>query len=331
VSELASVIIVNWNGLAYLQKCCAALARQSLSSYETVVVDNGSTDGSVEWLSRTYSHVRIIANRANLGFAGANNIGIEAASGDYIVLLNNDAFPDPQWLEELVAVAGQAPDVGMVASQVRLDAAPGVIDSAGIEVDTLGLAWNRRFGLPAQDEPAEPVEVFGPSGSAALYRRSMLATTGAFDARYFAYYEDVDLAWRARRAGWRCLYAPKARVRHVHSATGGKLSGFKAYHLGRNKWRTLFKHYPFREMTGWLPLLVAVDALAWMRYTISARDTAALRGRLQAWRERAEFLRERQRYGNTPDLKPWLVKPSLRRLTGQSGSEIGWHKGAVTG
>ena len=327
MSNRASVIIVNWNGLAHLQRCCAALDAQSLPAYEIVIVDNGSTDGSVAWLSEAYPHVRTIANPTNLGFAEANNIGIAASSGEYVVLLNNDAFPEPQWLTALLAIAEREPDVGMVASQVRLLAAPGTIDSAGIEVDTLGMAWNRHYGLPAEEEPAAPLEVFGPSASAALYRRNMLSEIGLFDARYFAYYEDVDLAWRARRAGWRCLYAPEARVYHVHSATGGKLSGFKAYYLGLNKWRTLFKHYPFRQMAGWLPLLLGVDGLGWGRQVLSSGDSAALRGRLQAWRERHQFLRERRRLPDKMDTRPWLVRPSLRRLKGQAGSQIGLASG----
>jgi GT2 family glycosyltransferase len=323
VSKRASVIIVNWNGLAYLQQCCAALALQSFTDYEVVLVDNGSTDGSVAWVSEAYPHVRVVANRTNLGFAEANNIGIRESSGEYVVVLNNDAYPEPQWLEALITVAEWEPGVGMVASQVRLLAAPETMDSAGIEVDTLGMAWNRHYGLPAEEEPAQPLEVFGPSGSAAFYRRSMLAEIGLFDARYFAYYEDVDLAWRARRAGWRCLYAPNARVHHVHSATGGKLSGFKAYYLGLNKWRTLFKHYPFGQMAAWLPLLLLVDGMGWGRETLLSRNTAALRGRLQAWRERGEFWRERRHLANEVDTKPWLVRPSLRRLGSQAGSQIG--------
>jgi GT2 family glycosyltransferase len=330
VNDRASVIIVNWNGLAYLKRCCAALVAQHFSSYEILMVDNGSTDGSIEWLSQVYPTVRIITNSTNLGFAEANNIGMRASSGEYVVLLNNDAFPEPQWLEALVAVAEREPQVGMVASQVRLLAAPEIMDSAGIEVDTLGLAWNRRYGLPARDEPTEPLEVFGPSGSAALYRRGMLAEIGMFDPRYFAYYEDVDLAWRARRAGWRCLYAPEARVQHVHSATSGKLSGFKARYLGLNKWRTLFKHYPFEQMLAWLPLLLMVDGLAWVRHTLVSRDTAALSGRLQAWRERGAYLGERHLYGDRASVKPWLARPSLKRLMGPTGSRIGLRQDPVS-
>jgi hypothetical protein len=307
LTELISVIVVNWNGLGHLQRCLPALLAQRDVAFEVILVDNGSDDESVAWLRTHYPEVRLLINPDNRGFAEANNQGIDLAQGDYVVLLNNDTVPDEYWLRALLSVVEHADDrVGMVASQITFMDRPHLLDSAGICVGVLGFAWNRHFGCLVADEVDETVEVFGPSGAAALYRRSLLQEIGGFDARYFMYYEDVDLAWRARRAGWRCLYAPRAHVLHAHSASGGKLSGFKAYYLGMNRWRTLFKHYPFARLWFWFPLLLILDVLACVRRCILDRNLAAFSGRFKAWQEWRLYGRERDIWGPVGDIVPWL-------------------------
>lgn len=308
-----AVIIVTWNGLEHLQRCLPALMAQEGVAFETLVVDNGSTDGTVPWLRETYPDVRLVVNAENVGFAEANNQGIRATSARYVVLLNNDATPAPGWLCALVAAGEREDRVGMVASQICFAHDPERLDSAGIEVDVLGIAWNRHLGGLVSEEPVHAVEVFGPSAAAALYSRPMLDEIGPFDARYFAYYEDVELAWRARRAGWRCLYAPAARVAHVHSATGGRIAGFKHMLLGRNKWRTLFKHYPFRRLWNWFPLLLAVDGVTWAWPLISRLDTAPLRGRWAAWKDWHRWWNERGSL-DLDDAFCWLRPPDWQRL-----------------
>ena len=321
-NDSVAVIVVNWNGIDYLQSCLASMACQTFASYGVIVVDNGSTDGSVQWVRQTFPQVRVIANSRNLGFAEANNVAIAESQSEYVVLLNNDACPEPDWLTGLVSAAETDIRVGMVASQVTFADRPGTLDSAGIEVDVLGVAWNRHLGKPVDRGATELVHIFGPSGSAALYRRSMLDEIGAFDARYFAYYEDVDLAWRAQRAGWGCLYAPSARVSHVHSATGGRLPGFKAFHLGRNKWRTLFKHYPFARLAPWVPLLLLTDTYAWTFQLIAHGNMAALRGRREAWRERRMLWEERQTFGDVGRVAGLLSLPSAHALLGRPGARV---------
>ncbi|MCU0521678.1 MAG: glycosyltransferase family 2 protein [Anaerolineae bacterium] len=313
MTESVTVVIVSWNGLQHLKTCLAAMASQTVTGTRITLVDNASTDGTAEWVRGAYPRVQVIANARNVGFAQANNQALAATRSEYVALLNNDATPDPRWLEGLLVVAESDRSVGMVASQITLAHDPGTLDSAGIEVDALGMAWNRDLGVPAVSEGGDVTEVFGPSGAAALLRRSMLAEIGAFDARYFAYYEDVDLAWRAQRSGWRCLYAPAARVSHVHSATADQISGFKAYHIGRNKWRTLYKHYPFRRLASWVPLMVLVDTLAWLT-RLARGDTSAFRGRWQAWGERKVYWAERQAYGDVGRVAASLSRPRLDRL-----------------
>jgi len=293
-----SVIIVNWNGRRWLESCLPALAGQSYREFEIIVVDNGSEDDSVAWLAEQWPGVRLLALPMNTGFAAANNRGIEAAGGLWIATLNNDTIVDPDWLANLVAAADEA-DVGMVASLVVFWDAPGRVDAAGIEVDKAGLAWNRGHGRPVE-EVTEAPEVFGPNGAAGLYRKQMLVEIGAFDEDFFAYYEDVDLAWRARRAGWRCRYAPAAVVRHWHSATGGQFPWQKAYLISRNKLWTIFKNYDRRQFLVHLPLIVLTDFIAMAYRLATERNLASFRGRLAALRGVARMRAKRTPGGQAP-------------------------------
>ena len=209
--SLATVVIPTWNGRCLLDACLAGLGGQTWRDFEIVIVDNGSTDGTASWMQDRYPDVQVIANDRNLGFAAAVNQGIRASASRYVVTLNNDTEPAPGWLAALVATAERDPSVGMCASKMLFADRPGVINSTGIYLDRTGIAWDRRGGEPDDERGTEPVEVFGPCGGAALYRRTMLDEVGLFEEDFFAYLEDVDLAWRARLAGWRCLYVPAAR------------------------------------------------------------------------------------------------------------------------
>lgn len=261
MNPLVSVVVVNWNGRRYLEECLAALLVQTYSPFEIVLVDNGSTDDSVPFVRERFPQVRLVLLERNTGFAAGHNRGIAASRGVYVATLNNDAIPEPGWLGALVAAAERDPQVGMVASKMLFYDRPTVVNSAGICVDRAGIAWDRHGGWP--DDPNEPsVEVFGPCAGAALYRRGLLDEVGLFDESFFCYLEDVDLAWRARLAGWRCWYAPDARVLHHHSGTAGDASAFKRYHLGRNKVWLIAKNYPMPELLTHLPLIVAYDLLA---------------------------------------------------------------------
>ncbi len=274
-----SVVVVNWNGRRHLAGCLPALERQTVRDLEVVVVDNGSSDGSAEYVRARFPGVRLVESPRNLGFAAGNNLGISRTSAPWVATLNNDTEPAPDWLERLLEVGESNPTVGMVASKMVFAHRPGMINSTGIALDRVGIAWDRRGGEPDRgDERTE--EVFGPCAGAALYRRAMLDEVGLFDEDFFAYLEDVDLAWRARIAGWRCLYAPRAAVSHVHSATGVEGSSFKSYHLGRNKIWCVVKNYPAPQIIWWMPVIAAYDAAAVAYGLLVRRDLAGLRGRL---------------------------------------------------
>lgn len=307
-----------------LGACLNALRAQTFSDFEIVVVDNGSTDDSTAWLTTSAPEAKVIANKANLGFSAAINQGIRAGTGRYVVTLNNDTAADPGWLAALVGAVAADGQVGMCASRMVFADQPDMIDSTGICLDRVGIAWDRRGGERDDGREVEPLEVFGPCAGAALYRRSMLDEIGLFDEDFFAYLEDVDLAWRARRVGWRCLYVPGARVLHCHSATGGEGSPFKSYQKGRNKVWLILKNYPFGSLWRYVPLLILYDLAAVVYLLIVRRDIHALRGRLAAlvhsgrmWRKRMQSPRvQRADLSSFSPLEPpWRVQRRYAHLT----------------
>jgi len=301
-------VIPNWNGRHWLATCLGALGVQTIQDFQVIVVDNGSSDGSVKYIRESFPTAQVIANSTNVGFAAAVNQGIQASGSRYVVLLNNDTEAAPNWLETLVEAAESDIQVGMCASKMLFAGRPNIINSTGVCVDRAGIAWDRRGGEIDDEQESEPVDVFGPSAGAGLYRRAMLDEIGLFDEDFFAYLEDVDLAWRARRAGWRCLHVPAARVFHHHSATGVEGSPFKSYHLGRNKIWLLVKNYPFRQLWQWSFVSVAYDLAAVMYALFKRHDIHALRGRLAAMTGLRKMWRKRLATRSIPrrDL-PWLA------------------------
>lgn len=323
-----SVVILNWNGRRYLEDCLSSLQDQTFTDFEIILVDNGSTDGSVEWVAERFPQVQVIRNETNVGFAAGNNQAIRASQSEFVATLNNDTRVEPDWLAMLIAAAEEDPTVGMCASKMLFADRPEIINSTGINLDPIGIAWDRRGGEPDDRQETEPVEVFGPCAGAALYRRAMLDQIGVFDERFFAYLGDVDLAWRARLAGWRCLYVPHARVYHVHSATAGEGSPFKNRLLGRNKVWTIAKNYPISRLVLYLPLILLYDLAAVLYTLVVRRDVSSLQGRLEGlrglsgiWRRRrtVQALRQENRGQPwhrylSPLAPPWRVPARYRHL-----------------
>ncbi len=320
------IVIVNWNGLRYLPACLNALSAQTYSDFSIWIVDNGSTDGSVEYVRNQHPSVQLICNATNLGFAAANNQVFRTAHSEYIAPLNNDTVVDPGWLSALVEAMAQHPRAGMAAAKMLFAASPGLINSAGIAVDRLGIAWDRLGGRPESASETSPTPVFGVSAGAALYRRAMLDDIGLFDEGFFAYLEDVDLAWRAQWAGWESLYVPGARVTHHHSATSREGSPFKNRLLGRNKVWLIAKNYPMPYLWLCLPVIIGYD-VASMLYAIAARrDISPLEGRIAGLRGLVNALRKRKTILCritprammallAPVESPWRVLRRYRHLT----------------
>ena len=277
-----TAIIVNRDAAALLRECLrsmqAALAMTGLET-EIVVVDNASTDESREMVRAEFPDVRLVCNEENVGFPAAVNAGIACTQSEWIALLNNDATIEPEALQRIFAPP-TPDDVGAFALQMRFAARPDLVNSAGIGLDELCIGYDRLLGTPAEGEAARPAEVFGACGGAALYRRAMLDEIGGIDSRIFLYLDDVDVAWRAQMAGWRTLYVPEALVWHHHSATTRHGSGFKYFHVGRNRVRLLARNADRRQLLRRGPAMLVYD-LGYIAYVaLTDRTLAPLRGRL---------------------------------------------------
>ncbi|NQW09629.1 MAG: glycosyltransferase [Alphaproteobacteria bacterium] len=235
----ASILIVAYQSGAHLERCVAALDAQTWRDFEVIVWDNTSTDGAVDRL-RPRPWLRIERSDENLGFAVGNNRAAALARGRYLITLNPDATADPGWLAALIAAAERHPEAGSIAS-VQLDAStPELLDGLGDPYTVFGAAW--RGGKGRLAVPMPEGEVFGACAAAALYRRDAFEAVGGFCARFFCYYEDVDLALRLRLAGWRAIVTPGAVVRHVGSASAP--SDFVVRHVTRNRLWTMVRGLP---------------------------------------------------------------------------------------
>ena len=265
-----AVIIPNWNGIDLIEECLEALQRQTLA-HTVVVVDNGSVDGSNDVVREKFPEVQLLEFPNNAGFAGGVNRGIRVAleqGAEWIALLNNDAVADEHWLEELVAAGAGDERVGMVAAKIVTQDGK-KIDSTGDFYSVWGFPYPRGRGEvdTGQYDGEEMRDIFGASGGASLYRASMFREIGLFDEHFFAYFEDVDISFRARLAGWKVRYAPEAFVRHYIGGTSSRIgdygkdtavvappvdghvrpSAFARYHTVKN-----FSYLYTKNMPGWL-------------------------------------------------------------------------------
>lgn len=250
----STIIIPNYNGMAYLENCLASLRGEPA---RVIVVDNGSTDGSRELVQEKFPKVRLISLDRNYGFCRAVNRGMEASETTYVILLNNDTEAQPGFVKALEkAMDGDERVFSGAARMVRMDA-PSRIDDAGDYYCALGWAFAAGRDKPAENYDA-PREIFSACGGACIYRRRILQKIGMLDENHFAYLEDVDLGYRARLYGFRNLYVPGAVVRHAGSASSGsRYNAFKAELTARNSVYLAYKNMPPGQMLLNLPFLLA--------------------------------------------------------------------------
>jgi GT2 family glycosyltransferase len=269
-------------------RACVAAASEVPGGCELIVVDNG---GAARLVRERCPQADVIVCDANVGFAAGVNRGIERSSGRWVALVNDDARIEQGALAAALAAGERDQRVGAVATQVRFHSAPAVINSAGIEVDSLGVASERLAGHPIE-AAQDGCEVFGPTACFALYRRAMLDAIGSLDERFFAYLEDVDLAWRARAAGWITVYEPTAVCYHRASATTGEGTRLKYFLAGRNRVWLLARNATTGQLLRGLPGILAYD-LAYVTYAaLRDRTLAPLRGRLAGLRRWRAVRRE---------------------------------------
>lgn len=260
-----SVVVPNLNGAVHLARCLSALESQEFDEFETIVVDNGSSDESCALVRDRFPGVRLVELPENQGFAGAANRGADLGQGDFLAFLNNDAEAEPAWLSELVDCAERHPRAAAIASKVLRIGEPSVLDGAGDSMTRALKAFRRGAGEPDDGRYSAEEQVFSASGTACLWRARAFRELGGFDESFFAYYEDVDLGFRARLAGFECWYAPRAVVRHVGAATSPTVGSVDARYSLDNRWATMIKNAPSQWLLRNAPVIVIGDLLLWAR------------------------------------------------------------------
>jgi len=282
-----SVVIPAYGRPELLGPCLESVERSLgvLAEFSEVIVIDDCSGCALTELQRKFPRAAIESNQCNLGFAATASLGMKRARGEWVVLLNADTTLERSALAWLLSTGRQDPAIGSVAPQMRFVDPAWMLNSAGIEVNRLGIASERLLGRAVTASEPEPVEVFGASGGAALYRSQMLEEVGLFDESFHAYLEDVDLAWRARMAGWRCVYEPRAVVHHHRSAFWGEGSARKDWLAGRNRVRLLAKHLDRNVLMRRAVAIVAYDLIHVAAIGLRRRSLAALRGRWRGVRE----------------------------------------------
>ena len=291
-----SVVIVNWNGRDDLRGCLDSLRAQTVRDFDTIVVDNGSDDGSAAMVRNEYREVELVEAGDNLGFAEGCNRGIEASRGEWAFMLNNDTVADARWAETLLAAIDEAPaHCGMVQSMLLFMDRPDTINSTGIRLRPIGRGSDRQEGSHRSEASAGPI--FCPTAGAAAYRRSMLdavaITDGYFDRRHFCYLEDLDLGWRARLAGWSAWVEPASWVLHrYHGSSRRRGESWLRLLSNTNHYRTIVKNASWSLVAGAVPKCL-VEAAQIARHGGSRGMSDAAEAIAQALEAREEVERMR--------------------------------------
>lgn len=323
------MIVVCTNELRHLVRCLPSLLNQDHPCYEIVVVDNASSDGSNEYvrsLQPNHSQLRLIINKENLGYAGANNVGFADTAADLVVVLNPDTEAEPDWLSELTRVFDD-PEIGLATSKIVMMNDRGCLNTCGNDMSVLSLVVCRGLGQPSTSFN-EPTDVAAVSGAAFAIRRSVLDEVGPFDPSFFTYYEDTDLSLRVRLAGYRCVYTPSSVVAHDYIF---KFTARKAFWQERNRSYTLLKTFRWRTLLVMSPWLVLGDLVA-LCYCV-LQGPAHVLGKLRAyawilsnWRSIMEGRRRTQALRAVPDAR--LLKALVPEIS-LAGAAEGWLRSVV--
>lgn len=276
--EEVSVIIPNYNGIAYLDGVLSTLERQTMKNYEVILVDNGSTDGSSAFVMANYPWVHLVELPDNFGFCGAVNAGIRASGAPYILLLNNDTEVEPDFLEEMTAALRRHKKAFSCAARMVQFHDRDKLDDAGNYYCALGWSYARGKGKDIHTYEKEE-KIFAACGGAAIYRRKIFEKIGLFDEEHFAYLEDTDVGYRARIYGYENWYAPKAIVYHVGSGTtGSRYNHFKTRYSSRNNIYLIYKNMPFLQILLNLPFLAAGFGIKFLFFLVKGMGKEYLAG-----------------------------------------------------
>lgn len=302
LAKTISIIIVNWNGRHFIQKCLNAVRQQTRKDYLSILVDNGSDDGSLELVQENYPEVKIIALSNNLGFTTANNVAIKSVNTEYVALLNPDAVPHPEWLEQLIKALQQNPEAGFAASKMLFYHKPKVIDRAGDLYTDAAVALLRGRGKPSQTFNNQEW-IFGACAGAALYRKRMLQDIGLFDEDFFLLYEDVDLSFRAQLRGYKCLYVPEAIVYHMTSSSVGNDSPVSVYYSHRNLEWVYLQNMPASLIKRTLVYHVIYDIAAFFFFAAKGRVAEFVKSKWHAMKGLNRALKKRRRVQKTKKVR----------------------------
>jgi len=275
-SPSVTVIIVNYNAGDRLQRCFDRLAAQTFQNFETILVDNGSADHSLDHARSARLPVLIDEAGENLGFAAANNRAAKTAKGEWLAFLNPDAYPESDWLKSLLAAAARHPGVDAFGS-TQIDASdPSLLDGAGDAYHFSGVPYRGHHGWAVEDLPPEG-ECFAPCAAAAMYRRSTFEALGGFEESFFCYCEDVDLGFRLRLAGGRAIQIPDARVLHEGSGVTGRRSDFTVYHGHRNRIWAWYRNMPLALLIASAPFQLIANSYLLIRFALLGEAKPYLR------------------------------------------------------
>ena len=288
-----SVIVLNWNGKHFLRDCLDSLRRQTCQDFETILVDNGSSDGSVDYVRDNFPEVNILALPDNRGFTGGNIAGYERSSGTLIVLLNNDTEAHPSWLKEIQNACKEHPDAGSFASKMMYFDQRDRVENCGFELGIEGATID--LGRDESDGPdwCQPRHVFGGCGGAVAYRREMLQDVGFLDNDFFMTYEDVDLSFRAQLRGFSCVYVPEAIVYHRYRATNNNMPDRQVFYSQRNIDFVWVKNMPIGLMLRSIPFRILYEVGAAVYFTKRGAGIAFLKSKMDVLRHLPSLLRKR--------------------------------------
>jgi GT2 family glycosyltransferase len=278
-----AVVVVNWNAGDYLKKCLQSLKAQTLEPNRVIVVDNASTDDSINGLEQEFESFEIIELEENTGFAFANNLAVKKVDNcDWIAFLNPDAFAAPDWLEKLSKAVGDFPECASFGSHM-LRYGSDRMDGTADVYHVCGSAWRRDHGALSSKVEREMQEIFSPCAAASFIHRDVFSAAGGFDENFFAYFEDVDLGFRLQLKGYICRYVPDAVVQHVGSATTSRYSDFAVYHGQRNLVWSYIRNMP--RFWYYLPQHIVFNLAALIWFSLKGKALPVFRGKWHALKE----------------------------------------------
>jgi GT2 family glycosyltransferase len=310
--HFASVIILNWHAEKFLPVCFTALENQTFQDFELILLNNGS-DGVISVNSGLHfpqSKLTILNSATNLGFAGGNNLAARQAKGQYIVLLNADAFPEPDWLENIYQACMDHPHHFFASGLIKAND-PQTLDGEWNVYHATGLAWRKNHAQPLTKATTEPKEVLSACAAAGVYPREAFEAVEGFDEDFFAYMEDIDMDFRMQLLGYRCLYLPQAVVRHVGSGSTGSRSGFQLYHGHRNLIWTFVKNMPGVLFWLLLPCHILINLLYLLLALFIPSGKEIVRGKRDALKGLGKALAKRKQIQASRKVSIWRIAKLL--------------------